>query len=190
MRFLTGMFPAGHFGLVLLVYAPVTYALVVRNRERAVTPGVLFALALTFVPDFDVFVPGLVHRGVSHTLVAVVLFSAISAVVWASVGPRFVGDRRWRAGFGALAAAVGVGGHLLGDVVTPMGVRPFLPLDATAYTLSLVPARNVTANLVVLFAGILVHAATVHLARETVARREGATVASAAESSAGSDASP
>lgn len=181
------MFPAGHFGIVLIAYAPIAYVLVVRAEERAVTPGLTYALVLTYLPDFDVFVPGLVHRGLSHTLLAVLVLGALSALVWGAVGTRSLRGPVDRGAFGFLVGALGVGCHLAGDVITPMGVQPFLPLDGTVYTMTLVAAERFEVNLALLVVGIAVHAATVHLARLTVSPGDDSAVEPPVEGSVGSD---
>jgi inner membrane protein len=43
--------------------------------------------------------------------------------------------------------------HLVGDVVTPMGLRPFAPVSDVHLTLSLVYSRNPQVNAALLFAG-------------------------------------
>lgn len=181
------MFPAGHFGIVLIAYAPIAYVLVVRARERVVTPGLAFALLLTFLPDLDVFVPGLVHRGLSHTVLGMLVLGLLSALAWWAVGVRSLGHRVARGAFGFLVGALGVGCHLAGDVVTPMGVQPFLPLDPTVYTMTLVAAERFEANLALLVVGIAVHTATVHLARLTVSPGDDSTVEPSVETPVGSD---
>jgi inner membrane protein len=181
------MFPAGHFGIVMIAYAPIAYVLIVRNRERVVTPGLASALLVTFLPDLDALVPGLVHRGLSHTVLAVLVLGTLSALVWWTVGPRSLGDRVRRGAFGFLVGALGAGCHLAGDVVTPMGVQPSLPLDSTVYTATLVAAERFEANLALLVVGIAVHTATVHLARLSVSPGDDSTAEGSVEAPVNSD---
>jgi inner membrane protein len=45
--------------------------------------------------------------------------------------------------------------HLLGDVLTPTGVRPFAPIRDEKYTLDVVKAANPLANYVLLGIGVV-----------------------------------
>lgn len=55
--------------------------------------------------------------------------------------------------------------HLVGDVITPMGIRPLYPFVPTSYTLDLVAARNPTANLALLSVGCLAFVAALAVER-------------------------
>lgn len=111
---------------------------IVRPAERH-RPGLLFtAVALATAPDLD-FVPGLLlghpgayHRGVTHTLGAVVLAACVAAVLARYVLHR----RRWR----AISAWVGAvwASHLFLDFITtdavaPHGGRFLWPLSSAYY---------------------------------------------------------
>jgi inner membrane protein len=143
----------GHIGITLLLCAPFAYAFTAPEGNQGVSLWVWLALVLTLLPDVDVFLPGFVHRGVTHSLsAAAVLGVVVAAAGWASVSSAEARARRAAVGF-----AVGAGSvlsHLLGDVITPMGIRPFLPANRTMYTLDLVYARNVEANLALFVVGV------------------------------------
>jgi inner membrane protein len=142
------MYAPGHVGLAVSLYAPVGWLLLARGRRRLALGGGLCAACLSTLPDVDQFVPFLAHRGLTHTV-------WVAAAVGLVVGALGVGYGRRRARetgpVDRLAVGVAVGAlpilaHLLGDVITPMGVRPFAPLWNASFTLDLVPARDVTAN--------------------------------------------
>lgn len=153
----------GHLGLALLVYSPVAAVAVRRGRTRPTSLGLVGVMALSTAPDVDLYLSTVPHRGVTHTVWAVLLVGATAALVAARIGPVGVGDRE-RARFGALVGGSAILSHLLGDALTPMGIRPFLPLGGTAYTLSLVRSADPSANAGLLVAGVVVFATAVSLA--------------------------
>ena len=82
-------------------------------------------------PDLD-FVAGFVspvfylehHRGVTHSLVMLPLWALLIAWICALIWRR---DRSWRAYYGV--AALGVGIHILGDLITAYGTMIFAPFS-------------------------------------------------------------
>jgi inner membrane protein len=92
------------------------------------------ALAASF-PDLD-FVTSYVspifylqhHRGVTHSLLLVPLWALLIAWLCSLAWRR---DRNWRAYFGV--AAMGVGLHILGDLITSYGTMVFAPFSDARY---------------------------------------------------------
>ena len=80
------MYKTGHYGAALLVYAPVGFALLSVDPALAVL-GSVGSVALSRVPDYDLRVPFLEHRGVTHTLP----FLAAVAALLGAVGYRAAG---------------------------------------------------------------------------------------------------
>jgi inner membrane protein len=163
------MYRTGHYGVSLLVYAPLAFALlVVREVTLAFVAGAV-VLWLATLPDVDHRIPGVTHRGVTHT----VAFALAVGLVFGGGGYLLadglaLGDPVPVAAFGAFVGSLGVLAHLLGDVLTPAGVRPFWPLSARTYTLSLTRADDTLWNLGLLAAGVFATAAAV-VAAGTVA---------------------
>lgn len=143
------VYPPGHVGIALTLCAPVGVYLYRRGRTRLSVAGTAAVAGLTLLPDVDEYVPWFVHRGPTHTLWFALLVGTAAGALSA-----LVADRRGRskgevlvvgasaAGFGALAVLA----HLLGDVLTPMGIRPLAPVSDASYTLDVVYSRNPTAN--------------------------------------------
>lgn len=118
-----------------------THALSGALIGRAVAPGVrgsvsardcvaLGALAAAF-PDADVVISLASplaylyhHRGVTHSLLLLPLWAYFIAWIWSRL-------RRNRAGLRAyfLVSLLGVGGHILGDLITSFGTMIFAPLS-------------------------------------------------------------
>jgi inner membrane protein len=108
--------------------------LVAPGKNAAVTTAdcmVLGAAAAAF-PDTDVVLSYLSplaylyhHRGVTHSVLMLPLWTFLLAAIWSFV-------RRNRAGFAiyALIAAIGLGVHILGDLITSFGTMIFAPFSA------------------------------------------------------------
>ena len=154
----------GHLGVAMLVYAPVAVVAIRRGRPRQAWIGLAGVCALAMSPDVDLYVAGVPHRGVTHTALAVAVAAGVVALFACLLRPRGVGSTADAARFGAVVGGSGVLSHLLGDVITPMGVRPFLPISDTTYTLSLVYAADQAANVALLVGGLAVFATATAMA--------------------------
>jgi membrane-bound metal-dependent hydrolase YbcI (DUF457 family) len=184
--------------MALLVYAPVAYLLITDGNLTVAVLGWLGIHVIEPLPDSDFGMPGLNHRGVSHSLLAVVvvggalgaggwflgdrvfewlyaLFSAggdvwgwllsrlpdLSASLLAGIVPNIppgeivatiqqqAGGTVDRRGFAMFGFAVGAGGilvHLLGDMITTEGIKPFLPVSGWRLSLSSLRADSPAAN--------------------------------------------
>ena len=149
------MYRHGHTGVCLLLYAPVAYAALVAGRPALAAAGFAVMVWLAMVPDLDMRIPVLTHRGPTHTLAFAVVFGlACGAGGWllgielVRFGPRLL------AGFGFLLGVLSVVSHLLADWLTPMGIAPFWPISSKRYSLSLVYASNAPANYLLLLIGL------------------------------------
>jgi len=156
-RVTDGVYATGHYGMALLVYAPVGALLLRFDPELAILGGV-GVLSLARLPDIDIRLPLVPHRGPTHSL----LFMGCVAGVLGGIG-WLVGQGSWQplggpvrtVAIGAGVAVLGIGSHLLGDVITPAGVNVLWPLPAETVTLSLTRADNTVANLALLALGVL-----------------------------------
>lgn len=197
----------GHVGMALLAYAPVAYILLTEGKFAIALLGWLGIHAVEPLPDQDFHLPFLTHRGISHSLVAVLvvggvlgavgwllgdrlfewlyaLFSAggglwgwflshlpdLSATLLAGMMPNVppeeivstikqqAGGNVDRLAFAMFGFAVGAGGmltHLLGDMITTQGIKPFQPFSRWRLSLSSLRADNSTANSGLFFLGVL-----------------------------------
>jgi membrane-bound metal-dependent hydrolase YbcI (DUF457 family) len=163
----------GHVGVAMLAYAPVGFLLLREGRLGIALLGLLGVLAVEPLPDNDMWIPGLNHRGTSHSLFAALVVGAVlGALGWivgdqlgaalvgldsSMVGPfagvfEIVGealrglDERALARFGFAVGVFGIIAHLLGDVITVSGIRPLLPLSHWRISLSRLHADNSLAN--------------------------------------------
>lgn len=142
----------GHLGITLLLYTPIAGLLSTTATGSAPVLG--FGLAAmvgwSLVPDIDELLP-IPHRGPTHSFVA----AAFAGLLTAILGIAIVDASPETAGFGFAVGVLGVTSHLLGDVITPMGIRPGWPYSDRNYSLSLVLSADVRTNLVLAYAGTL-----------------------------------
>ncbi|MFW5948829.1 MAG: metal-dependent hydrolase [Halolamina sp.] len=106
-------------------------------------------------PDVDLLFPAalgwpFVHRGITHSLVAVALLATVTAAAWyTTVDP----DDAPAAGAAAVVASLS---HLLIDVTTPKGIPPLSPLSDQVISLSLPTTGHSPVPTVILWVGCLV----------------------------------
>ncbi|WP_079977578.1 DUF7282 domain-containing protein [Halococcus sediminicola] len=205
----------GHTGMALLAFAPLAYLLA--SDGKLLLAGVcwLGIQAVEPLPDRDFKIPGLNHRGVSHSLLAVLVvgvvlggigwllgrsgFDLLYSLLTALVGiwdwvlgylpelskafltglipnllpGEIVSTLQQQAGgsvsrwsfalFGFTIGAYGMVAHLLGDVITTRGVRPFLPFSRWRLSLSPLRADSQAANSALFGAGMVAIALVVAL---------------------------
>lgn len=179
------MYARGHVGVGLLIYAPILAILL--------AAGDFFALAVVgwgltvfhaTLPDIDIKIPGIPHRGPTHTLWFAVLVGIVNGMaagivaaeyasgggfaspVWsgqigsvlapaaalaADISPGLVG--LFAGCFVGAVCALAIVSHILGDVLTPMGVRPFTPFSSAKYTINVTKAANRPANALLHYVG-------------------------------------
>ena len=156
----------GHLGIGLLIYSPIAFVLMRVQLRSVLGLGIIAMAFWSFAPDIDerISIP---HRGPTHSIVAAVvagLLTAVACVYLAAIGVggdvglvigTSIPPSLAAAGFGFVIGALGVVGHLLGDVVTPMGIRPWWPFSKRSYSLGLVPAANRRVNEGLSFVGVI-----------------------------------
>lgn len=137
----------GHIGVALLVYAPLALiAAAVGYREAALLGGLAMA-GLAMVPDLDMQVPFVPHRGPTHT----VHFAGLTAFVGAAAGLLVGLPQGLLAGlgfglFGGVIGGLSILAHIFADALTPMGVAPFALFGGKTYSYDLARASNPIAN--------------------------------------------
>lgn len=146
----------GHYGVALLLYAPVAFLLLGRGDDALALVGGALAVALAMAPDCDHVLPFVEHRTVTHTFVFALFVGAIAGVAGWVVGS--TADATTAKAFGRFTfgvATLTVVSHLLADVITPMGIRPLWPFSGRHFTLRLVLAKNWAANAVLFALGAI-----------------------------------
>jgi len=164
------MLRQGHIGVSLVLSSAVVYA---AGKMDMLFVGIYFCSVLIFtegLPDLDTSVPFVTHRGITHTLWFAIAVSIISGVIgggtvlylaetaiWESipveVSPLTVGIVT------GLGGGLGIISHLLGDLITPWGIEPFVPLSDRKVRVKLTTASNTTVNAAVFLSGVVLSGA-------------------------------
>ena len=141
------MYRKGHVGASLVVYAPLGFLVTALASIEVGVVGAAGVASLAMVPDLDIRVPFLKHRGITHTVWFALLVGLAFGAAGLAVGAQSGVVEALLGGAAAfLFGAVTIGSHLLADALTPMGIRPFAPVRDTEYTLDLFTAANPLAN--------------------------------------------
>lgn len=77
----TKMHRRGHWGITLLAGAPLAYGFMSYDMPGLALLSVLGVKAIEPLPDWDLWLPGLRHRGVSHSLLTAGVIGALCAGV-------------------------------------------------------------------------------------------------------------
>jgi len=153
------MYRRGHWGVSLLVFAPIGFALLWLGRPDLALVGGGAMLWLSTLPDVDHRLPGISHRGPTHTLAFALLVGAVGAGAGVGLASVLDGGRTTLVAFGFGIGTLGILAHLLADALTPAGV-PFLwPLSGRDFSVYLTRADNTLANYTLLAVGVCATAA-------------------------------
>ncbi|WP_049944723.1 metal-dependent hydrolase [Haloarcula marismortui] len=149
----------GHYGTALICYAPIAVIVMALGVVEMAVAGGAIVVGGAMLPDYDQRVPGISHRGPTHTVWFALAVGAVLGGAGALIGgviPAVVGG---------VSGVLLVLAHLLADVLTPMGIRPFAPVRDTRYTLDVAKAANPVANYALLVVGILVAGTALYAGR-------------------------
>jgi inner membrane protein len=153
------MYRLGHQGINLVLFSPVLFAFLVAGFPLAGALGAVVVFTTASLPDVDTSLPVIDHRGITHTVWAALAVGVVGgALAWLAAGA--FTDLVDALGLSRAAVAAYAGGvlsfsvlgHIVGDVLTPMGIAPWYPVSTRSYTLSVCPADSWLANRL-LFAG-------------------------------------
>jgi inner membrane protein len=157
------MYLPGHLGTALLLYAPLLYVFLDRERPTLAAFGSVSILAFVMVPDIDLWVPFVRHRGPTHSL----LFAVIVGVLVGGLGRVLDACRTEYAGavfgwLGFTTSMLAVGSHLLADLITPrwqhaetlLSIEPLWPLVSWSFSLNLARAGDPALNIGTLCLGL------------------------------------
>lgn len=147
------MYRTGHYGVALILYAPVGFVLAGFDPGLSVLGGVA-AVSLSPLPDVDYRIPLVAHRGSTHTLLFLVFVSVSLTVIGWSVADAFGTEPTGTAVVGALAGTVAIGSHLLADALTPGGVPVLWPISKGRFVIGVSSASNPITNYGLLAVGV------------------------------------
>lgn len=166
------MYATGHYGVALLVYAPVGFLLIVAGSPLLAFVGGAVVLSVATLPDVDMRLPLVPHRGPTHSLAFAALVGAgFAAVGWAlGRGPyRPLGGPVEAAAVLGATGALGIVSHLAGDALTPAGVNVLWPLPGPEVSFYVARADSTLANWALLALGAFASAAALVLAGRVAA---------------------
>jgi inner membrane protein len=145
------MHKEGHVGAALLVYSPLGFVAILLAGSQLAFLGAIVAIGLAMLPDVDMRIPFLKHRGPTHTVWFALAVGVVLAVLGASKGAN-AGILGTVGGglFGLLLGTGTVASHVAADALTPAGVRPFWPLRDDEYRYGITRASNPIANYILL----------------------------------------
>lgn len=170
------MYRKGHYGVSLLVFAPIAFALLSLGKPiLAFLTGVPM-LWLAMLPDYDQRVPFIRHRGPTHSLLFAGLVGAAFAGAGFALGSASsflgtgevvaqigLGAQLGFAAFGFFVGSITVVAHLLADALTPAGVNFFWPLSGRTFSVYLTTADNTVWNYALLVLGVFATGASLYL---------------------------
>lgn len=156
------MYVLGHVGISLLLFAPLAGVLLSTGYPLLTVVTGLLMIAIGPLPDLDTYTDRLDHRGPTHTVwfaLAVGLLVGLVTGLGTALSNWYISSCSlllawlpvWLGGVSTLAVL----GHLVGDLVTPMGLWPFRPLSDRHYTADLTASKSPRANRLCFGAGTL-----------------------------------
>jgi len=150
------MYRDGHIGAALLGYSPLGFIVIAAGFPPAAVGGGLLAAALAMLPDWDMKIPGVKHRGATHTVHFAAVVAVATGLLGAGMGSTTApGDPVAIVAAGAFGAATGaitILSHIGADALTPMGVKP-LGDDGPHVSYDLCRADSTVGNTLLLGAG-------------------------------------
>lgn len=144
----------GHLGAAMIAYAPIGGIVVAAGGEGLAIIGGGVAAGLSMLPDFDQRVPGIKHRGLTHTVhfaVTVGIVMGLAGAVLRSTGGGFVAVGLGV--FGFIVGGITIASHIAADALTPAGVDPFRRGEQISYDVA--KAANPIANYLLLGGGVV-----------------------------------
>lgn len=144
----------GHIGVSLLAYSPIAFLTTLAGFQELAFAGGAVAVGLAMVPDLDMRIPFVKHRGPTHTVWFAAGLGTLAAVLGFVAGfSRGALEGLGIGVFAGVVVTVTLGSHLAADALTPMGIQPLQPRSSKKYTLDLFTAANPIANYGLLVVG-------------------------------------
>lgn len=133
----------GHVEAALALYAPVGFFMKVSGFPSLAMVGAIGAVALAMLPDQDIRIPVVFHRGITHTIWFALLVAGVLGLAGAFLGrEKGVAGGIWVGIFAAVVGFVTIVSHIAADAITPMGVN-LLPRSRTGRTPSPSPPPRI-----------------------------------------------
>lgn len=160
------MYRKGHFGILLTVWSLVAFPLTAIGYPEVAVLALFVMLWFEPIPDYDLRVPFFSHRGVSHTIwTPLFLGAAFAGLLWWTetefgLAATWLSHLGWvtasplnLAVTGGAFATLGAFTHLVGDVLTPMGLPILWPYSDENYSIGVTTAKSELGNTILLIIG-------------------------------------
>ena len=166
------MYSSGHYGTAMILYAPVVFVLMYLQLYPLAALASIIIVGGTRIPDWDLRIPVVQHRGITHTFLFVAFFGLLIGTALA--GGVLYGYEKLpepfllfgsgevtgvtvviAALFGFACGALSIIAHLLADFITPMGLQPLHPFSDARYSAQIVKAKNPVANALLFTSGMI-----------------------------------
>ncbi|WP_248903796.1 metal-dependent hydrolase [Halocatena marina] len=166
----------GHVGFNLLVFAPVAYYFLHTDQTTLAMIGILGLFMLEPLPDIISGIPGVQNRGTSHSILSALVVGILCSILLYILSRHLVSmvmqfifgqsivisdmsqqnpiDANRNAWIGFFIGSSSVIIHILGDLLTPSGIRPLLPFAPFRLSLGIVPDQGWT-QFVLFIGGVL-----------------------------------
>mgnify|MGYP000654592936 CR=1 FL=1 len=144
----------GHIGVAIAAYAPLGFVAYAAGFQQVALGGAAATVGLAMAPDVDMKIPGLPHRGPTHTVWFAAALGTLGLLLGALMGTEYGVLGVMALGlFGGLTATFAVVSHLFADALTPAGIQPFEPRDDREICYDVARAANPLANYALLALG-------------------------------------
>lgn len=153
--------------MALILYAPVVFMLVYHHLFAHAFIAGLVIVGLTRIPDWDIWMPFVEHRGITHTFLfaagmgivsgvglAGMVYMASDVITYYFEYQATIWTVLINGAFGFAIGVLSVIAHLLADVITPAGIQPLQPFSDTRVRYPMAKASNPVANAVLFSMGV------------------------------------
>jgi inner membrane protein len=157
------MYARGHIGLGLITTAPLLYFISKTQSVSLIIGTLLLVGTVSPLPDIDLKIPLLKHRGMTHTVWYAIGVGVLFAIATYTTNLSVFQSTVLTSGFYFVFGFSLVGSHILGDVITPMGISPFQPFSTQKYSLGVVKSANRYVNTALFIVGVFVVISAMYL---------------------------
>lgn len=144
------MYKSGHIGISLIMYAPIFALLMYNSHPWFALLGLIFVATFSPFPDKDINTPLFQHRGISHSILASVVFTLVIGILayfFITVVTIIPVPEAPFVSFFMFIAFLTYISHLVGDYITPAGIRPYNPKNKKRIkSKNNIYAKNMIAN--------------------------------------------
>lgn len=136
------MHKLGHHGISAIATSPIVLWLIYTNNNLLALFAILTTLFTANIPDWDLKIPLMTHRGVSHTIwVPFIIGGMITGISYSVNGTIGIFTTVIM-----LTTFVSITSHIVSDTLTPSGAKLFYPIKDKVYTYNMVYSANSIVN--------------------------------------------